>query len=99
MALSLQEGLESTRQKFVSAAWFSYSRSSTSSWTLNGMKSAERDLRVLTPDGNWPLVLAIATNEEAMISRECCRLIPHHEIPSHLQEKVLQYLGAVMGLD
>jgi acetate kinase len=54
---------------------------------------------VLTSDGNWPAVLAIATDEEAMISRECYRLIPHHEVPSHLQEKVFEYLDAIMGLD
>jgi acetate kinase len=54
---------------------------------------------VLTPDGYWPAVLDIPTDEEAMILRECFRLIPHHEVPSHLQEKIAQYLGAVMGLD
>ena len=54
---------------------------------------------VLTPDESWPAVLALATDEEAMISRECCRLIPHHEVPSHLQDKVFQYLNAIMGLD
>jgi acetate kinase len=54
---------------------------------------------VLTPDGNWPVVLDIATDEEAMIARECYRLIPHHQVPSHLQEKIFQYLVAIVGLD
>jgi acetate kinase len=54
---------------------------------------------VLTPDGDWPVVLDIATDEEAMIARECYRLIPHEEVPSHLQEKIFQYLVAIVGLD
>jgi acetate kinase len=54
---------------------------------------------VLTPDGSWPIVLDIATDEEAMILRECFRLVPTHRVPSHLQEKIAVYLGSVMGLD
>jgi acetate kinase len=52
---------------------------------------------VLTPDGTWPVVLDIATDEEAMILKECFRLIPHHLAASHLQENVDQHLDSALG--
>jgi acetate kinase len=54
---------------------------------------------LLTPDGNWPAVLDIATDEEAMILRECFRLVPRHRVPSHLQESIDHHLGSAFGFD
>jgi acetate kinase len=51
---------------------------------------------VLTIDSSSPLVLDIATDEEAMIAKDCLRLIPQ---TSQVSNKVSEYLVNIMGLD
>jgi acetate kinase len=76
---SLQEGLESTRQRcMLQLKSILHIELDPERNEVGGKGPAG----VLTPDGDWPVVLDIATDEEAMIARECYRLIPHHEIPS-----------------